>query len=226
MKAFVTQPPASGSSRRRLAAPKLGFLPVLNSLLLNANSRQVFMNGGKNGQGNHHMHINQQLLLFSLGFAAVAAQADESFTDHFRYEPTEAGYAANTFNVDVFGGVATRGRNGEDDAKFEYGAGVNYFITRNVGIDVHTYADAFRLPYNLNVSGIYRYPIEGTAFAPYGFGGIGRQWEFAPQWLGHVGLGGEFRLNQNTGLFVDWRRVFAFDTQDYSLYRFGVRIGF
>ena len=100
------------------------------------------------------------------------------------------------------------------------------FITRNVGVDVHTYADAFKTPYNINFSGIYRYPIENSAFAPYGFGGVGRQWEYHAQWLFHLGLGGEFRMNELTGLFVDWRRVFPLDTRDYSLFRFGVRLGF
>jgi hypothetical protein len=172
------------------------------------------------------MHIKRKLLWVTLGLAAINAQADETFAERFRYEPSDAGYLANQFNVDIFGSLATRGRSGEDDNKLGIGAGVNYFITRNIGVDVHTYADAFKVPYNINFSGIYRYPIDGTAFAPYAFGGIGRQWEYRAQWLGHLGLGGEFRINERTGVFVDWRRVFASESHDYHLWRLGVRLGF
>lgn len=172
------------------------------------------------------MHIKKHLLLVGLGLTAVGAQADESFADHFRYEPGDAGYSANTFNVDIFGSWASRGRSGEDDGKLGIGGGVSYFFTRNLGIDAHTYADAFKAPYNLNSSLIYRYPIEGTAWAPYGFGGFGRQWDYASQWLFHIGLGGEYRINPNTGVFLDWRRVFALETDDYHLVRLGVRLGF
>jgi hypothetical protein len=172
------------------------------------------------------MHIKQHFLLVSFAVAATAAQADETFADRFNYSPSDAGYSAETFNVDIFGSWASRGRSGEDDGKLGIGGGVNYFLTRNIGVDVHTYADAFKLPYNLHFSGIYRYPIEGTPWAPYGFGGFGRQWDYASQWLFHFGLGGEYRLNQHTGVFLDWRRVFALETQDYHLVRLGVRLGF
>ena len=91
-------------------------------------------------------------------------------------------------------------------------------------MDVHTYADAFETPYNINFSGIYRYPIKGTAFAPYGFGGFGRQWDFAPQWLFHLGLGGEFRLNEIrgylliTGASSPWKHVtIRFSASEYRL---------
>jgi hypothetical protein len=34
------------------------------------------------------------------------------------------------------------------------------------------------------------------------------------------------RMNTRTGLFVDWRRVFAQETEDYHLFRFGVKLAF
>jgi hypothetical protein len=172
------------------------------------------------------MHIKQTLLVVGLGLAAFSAQADESFNERFQYAPSDSGYMANQFNFDIFGSYASRGRSGEADGKLGIGGGVGYFITRNVGVDVHTYADAFKTPYNINFSGIYRYPIESTAFAPYAFGGVGRQWDYAAQWLFHLGLGSEFRVNRYTGIFVDWRRVFALETHDYHLVRLGVRFGF
>ena len=176
------------------------------------------------------MHIKKSIVFASLLLALFSARADNNFMqglgERFKIEPSDSGYLANQFQFDIFGSYATRGRSGEDDSKLGIGGGAAYFFTRNLGVDVHTYADAFKVPYNINFSGIYRYPIQGTAFAPYVFGGFGRQWEFAPQWLFHFGLGGEFRLNTRTGLFLDWRRVFAMETEDYHLFRFGVRLGF
>jgi hypothetical protein len=128
--------------------------------------------------------------------------------------------------VDLLGGYATRDKRGRDKDAFGIGAGVNYFFTRNIGVGADTYADAFNVPYQLNASGIFRYPIPDTGLAPYAFGGFGRQWEFAPQWTGHLGLGLEFRLNAHTGIFLDARRVFAGQTSDYALWRTGLRIGF
>ena len=89
-----------------------------------------------------------------------------------------------------------------------------------------TYADAFEAPYLLNFSGIYRYPIQDMGFAPYAFAGFGRQWEHAAQWTGHIGAGIEYRVNMHTGVFFDGRRVFTDITKDYSLWRFGLRLGF
>ena len=66
---------------------------------------------------------------------------------------------------------------------------VEIFSTRNIGVGAIIHMDAFTIPYLLNVEAIYRYPLQRTGFAPYGFGGIGRQWDHAAQWLGHIGVG-------------------------------------
>src|SRR4051812_20916169 len=112
------------------------------------------------------MHIKQILVLVGLGCVSIGAHAAdgtmlEGLRNRFSFEPSDAGYLANKFNFDIFGAASTRGRSGEDKTKLAIGGGVNYFITRNVGVDVHTYADAFETPYNINFSGIYRYPIKG-----------------------------------------------------------------
>ena len=43
---------------------------------------------------------------------------------------------------------------------------------------------------------------------------------------GHIGLGVEYRFNARTGVFLDARRVFPDSTDDYALWRFGLRLAF
>ena len=69
--------------------------------------------------------------------------------------------------------------------------GVNYFITRNIGVG----ADA-----NISANGgnfvdavlgdlILRLPLGDSGFAPYVFGGGGRTTDVTWEWVGQVGLG-------------------------------------
>lgn len=134
-------------------------------------------------------------------------------------------YSANEGSLDLFGFYGSKDKNGHSDA-WGMGVGGNYFFTENIGAGLDTYADAFELPYLLNASAIYRYPIGDTAFAPYGFGGLGREWTHTAQWMGHVGGGVEYRMRQQTGLFADIRGVFPSETKDYAVLRFGFRIRF
>ena len=132
----------------------------------------------------------------------------------------------NDFSVDLNGFVASRDRGGADKAAAGPGVGVNYFFTKNVGIGADTYADAFQPPYQLNASGIYRYPLGSTGVSPYGFAGFGRQWDNHGQWLAHVGAGLEFRFSERTGVFLDVREVFPDKTRDSTVVRFGFRVKF
>lgn len=134
-------------------------------------------------------------------------------------------YSAHEASVDAFGFYGSKDKGGRQDA---WGAGVggNYFFTQNIGAGVDTYMDAFTIPYLLNAEGIFRYPIRQTGLAPYGFGGFGRQWDHAAQWLGHVGVGIEYRWRPQLGAFFDAREVFPSETRDYAVLRFGFRFVF
>jgi len=157
--------------------------------------------------------------------APPAAQAQGFWSGRFDYD-TGGGYTPREFSLDLLGCYATRDRHGSDSDAWGVGVGVNFFFSRYIGIGADTYADAFKTPYLLNGSLIARYPVPETALAPYAFAGFGRQWDFAPQWLGHIGLGLEFRLNPRTGIFLDARRVFPDITRDYSVWRAGLRLAF
>src|SRR5579884_3607517 len=152
---------------------------------------------------------------------ASAALAD---SDRISFDPAGAQFADNELSIDLFGFTASKDRNGNPERSWGPGVAANYFICRYFGVGGETYADAWNKPYLLNALGEIRYPLDKLLQAPvcpYAFGGVGRQWTYEAQWLGHIGFGAEFRFNAHTGMFVDWRHVFA--SNDYNVVRFGLR---
>jgi hypothetical protein len=73
---------------------------------------------------------------------------------------------------------------------------------------------------------IARFPIGESGFAPYVFGGGGRQFDPIELWFGQVGGGLEFRFTPNVGLFTDVRYVLTDGAEDHGLARLGVRLVF
>jgi hypothetical protein len=135
-------------------------------------------------------------------------------------------YNCNELSLDIIGFTASRDKGGGDHQAWGPGAGVNYFFNEYLGLGADTYADAFTVPYLLNGSAVLRYPINRTPVAAYGFGGFGREWWHAPQWMEYIGAGGEYRFRPHTGAIVDIRGVFPHQTDDYWVLRFGFRITF
>ena len=134
-------------------------------------------------------------------------------------------YSSHEASVDLFGFYGSRDKGGNNDA-WGMGAGFNYFFTQCLGLGADTYMDAFTVPYLLNGQGIFRYPLRGMPVAPYAFGGFGRQWTHAAQWLGDIGVGIEYRFQPKMGAFFDAREVFPTETRDYAVLRFGLRFTF
>jgi hypothetical protein len=167
--------------------------------------------------------------IFMASFSGTILSADFSSAKSLLGIDEPAGpdlFSANELSMDLFGFGASRDKDGKGDTAWGLGLGANYFFTRNIGVGADSYADAFEIPYLLNGSGIFRYPINDSRFAVYGFGGFGRQWKHSPQWLGHLGVGGEYRFNPKGGFFVDVREEFPDETKDYTVFRFGFRIKF
>ncbi|HLX71015.1 MAG TPA: hypothetical protein VKV04_15420 [Verrucomicrobiae bacterium] len=156
-------------------------------------------------------------LILAMGFFGITrvhAQSSDLFSAH------EASF-------DLFGFYGSRDKGGSSSSAAGPGVGFNYFFTQNFGIGADSYADAFTWPYLLNANGIFRYHIPGVCAAPYAFAGFGREWWHAPQWMGDVGGGIEYRPeHRNAGLFVDVRGVFPTETKDYAVVRFGIRFIF
>lgn len=178
-------------------------------------------------------------VLAQTGMAQVAHVWDDPrgwWGNHFVYGPSvPAKFTANEFNVDVFGSFLGQENKIEDvfktnirKGKWGGGVGVNYFLTRELGIGADMNIPANNGNFVDSVSGslIARLPFESTGLAPYVFGGGGRQTDPEWQWTGHVGVGLEFRMNPITGIFTDARYVWADKTSDSVLLRAGLRFVF
>jgi hypothetical protein len=108
------------------------------------------------------------------------------------------------------------------------GAGINYFITRNVGVGAEAYSQNTTGTFIDNVSAnlLLRLPLGQSGFAPYALGGGGHQFDDAKLWFGQAGAGMEYRFCRNLGLFVDARCVWPNETKYYGAGRVGLRLAF
>lgn len=175
---------------------------------------------------------NTLLVLAMLTFLSDAVSAaDGHWKDRWTYETEGEKFGPNEFQIDMFGTYASRDRFGVDRDRWGGGLGLNYFPSKYFGIGADSYLEEWKWPYKANGSLFLRLPIEGAGFAPYIFGGGGRQWKYLTEWTVHGGAGLEFRFNRYTALFGDARRVFSVshrdgDELDYWLARAGLRFNF
>src|ERR1043166_3605354 len=207
---------------------------------------------------NNLLIISASALALTLGTAQAAhlwedpnAWAGSVFT----YTATGPKYTAQELSLDAFGSYVARERGIEHlfETSIKHrrgwwggGVGINYFITQELGIsgEVNMPSDGGKLVDDILGSLILRLPLEPSGFAPYIFGGGGRQiqgwttvvdpdtgdtvhpygthWE----WEGHAGVGLEYRLNPATGIFIDGRYLWTRHTDDKLLLRAGFRLVF
>jgi hypothetical protein len=108
------------------------------------------------------------------------------------------------------------------------GVGINYFITRYVGIGADAYSENTTGTFIDNASGnlLLRLPLGESGFAPYAFGGGGHQFDAAKLWFGQAGAGMEYRFCHHIGVFVDARCVWPNETKYYGVGRAGLRFAF
>ena len=169
--------------------------------------------------------------------AAMPALAKESVHDDpgLHYDQSDL-YRANELSVDVFGTASLgkysikhlSGSRVRHDTRLGAGVGLSYFITRNIGIGADAYSE--------NTTGVFvdsaaanlilRLPLGQSGFAPYAFGGGGRQFEMIEAWFGQFGAGMEYRFTANVGVFVDARCVLPDETKYYGVARLGLRFAF
>jgi hypothetical protein len=160
-------------------------------------------------------------------YAGGTGDTSSTWSDRWKYDKeNHTKFMPNEGSIDLFGTYATRDRFGNGEDGWGGGIGLNYFLTRYVGIGADSYIEEWKVPYRVNGSLLIRLPIDPVGLAPYVFGGGGREWKYAAQWTAHAGAGLEFRLNSHTGIFADARRVFPDKTQDYALWRAGLRLAF
>jgi len=171
------------------------------------------------------------LFVFSaaLTIATSFVRAD-NWSERWTYERDENVdvFPGNQLSLDLFGTYANHDRFGRDRDMGGGGVGLDYFITRYIGISVDSRLEEWKTPYRVDGDLVLRLPLQGKwmGCAPYVLGGGGREFRYVPQYDWNAGLGFEFRFNPYTGLFADARRIFPDTTVDYTVVRAGVRIGF
>jgi len=145
-------------------------------------------------------------------------------------------YRSSELSADVFG-TASLGKytlNHPSNARVRQntrlgaGVGLNYFITRNIGIGAEAYSE--------HTTGIFvdsasanltlRLPLGQSGFAPYAFGGGGRHFDTVKTWFAQAGVGMEYRFNPHIGVFIDARGVLPNETRYYGVARLGMRFAF
>lgn len=145
-------------------------------------------------------------------------------------------YRANELSVDVFGSGSvskytvdhvSRARV-QQNTRLGVGAGVNYFFTQNMGLSADAYVEDTKGATidSASLSFTYRLPLAQSGFAPYAFGGGGRNFENVRTWFAQVGLGVEYRFTPHVGMFLDARGVVPDETKYYTVGRLGMRFSF
>ena len=175
------------------------------------------------------MRYKKLLVIAVLGLCSASSFAQTYWSERFRYDRESATlFNPNELSLDMFGTYADRDKFNTEGDFWGGGLGLNYFLTRYIGIGADSYIEEWKLPYRVNGSLILRLPIDQLSMAPYLFGGGGREFKYLTQWTYHVGGGLEIRLNSHTGIFADGRRVFSDrdGVKDTALVRFGFRMGF
>ena len=145
-------------------------------------------------------------------------------------------YQCNEVSLDAFGmgsvGNYTLAHPSNDrirnDSQGGAGVGLNYFVTRFLGIGAEAYSQNTTGVFIDNASGnlLLRLPLGESGFAPYILGGGGHQFDAAKLWFGQGGAGMEYRFCHNIGLFVDARCVWPNETKYYGVGRVGLRFAF
>lgn len=168
-----------------------------------------------------------------LAGGAWAADATVAYDKPAR---TEQVFRANELSLDIFGSLSlgeevieriSRDRV-RDNGRFGYGAGVNYFFTRWIGIAADAYTENVGHSFvdDADASLVVRFPFDAARLAPYVFGGGGYQFDPIEQVFAHAGAGLEYRFKNNMGVFIDARYVFTEDSRDFGLARLGFRFSF
>jgi len=169
--------------------------------------------------------------------AAMSALSQDSVTNSqsLHYDQGDY-YRSSELSLDGFG-TASLGSYAIDhpsnnrirqNTEFGAGAGVNYFITRYIGIGAEAYSENTTGVFIDNASGnlILRLPLGQSGFAPYAFGGGGHQFDAAKLWFGQAGAGMEYRFTPHIGVFLDARAVWPNETKYYGVARLGMRFSF
>lgn len=172
-----------------------------------------------------------------LMLAAQAALGQDDLTNNpsLHHEPGDL-YRASELSIDGFGS-ASLGKYTLDhpsdarvrhNARLGAGAGINYFITRNIGMGAEAYSENTSGQFidSASANMILRFPLGQSGLAPYAFGGGGRHFDTLKAWFGQGGAGVEYRFTPHVGVFIDARAVVPDEAKYYGIARLGMRFAF
>lgn len=116
----------------------------------------------------------------------------------------------------------------DHDSRLGAGMGLEYFITRYVGLEAEAFSGSTSHTFVDDLGGnlVLRLPIGESGFAPYIFGGGGHIFDPASGTYGDGGAGIEYRFTPHVGLFTDARFVATDRIGNYGMGRFGLRFTF
>ncbi len=196
--------------------------------------------------------------LFALTTLATATSqagpVESTYQQAQTYQPSQEWFRDREWNFELFGayGLTTRPYRSDRYLGVDHALGggfaANYLFSRYLGVGVEGYGLAAEDAVG-QASGnlIFRYPIPGTRFAPYGYAGGGvifngtrvedlvdREASFRRtprhsdvEGMGQFGAGFEFRLTPNVGVINDFSwNVVSGDRNDFGMVRSGVRFAF
>ena len=131
-------------------------------------------------------------------------------------------YGSRELSLSAFGGWVDK-----DDSSFAPGIGVNYFLTKHLGVGATTHWDNWDGTFFDNISGegYFRWPFERLPLAPYAVASIGYSFE-TEEAFEALGVGAEWRFNEKWGVFGDVRWQFNNDTDNGVAFRVGLRLVF
>ena len=136
-------------------------------------------------------------------------------------------FTAGEIQLDAFALYANPKGNGILSDGWGGGIGGSYFLNEYVGLMGRAYWwDADPVIHSITGSAILRYPFQSLCLAPYAYGGIGGHFDSVNQVGAHLGVGLEFRMTENIGVFADWNYTWADETEDWDVISFGLRFVF
>lgn len=175
------------------------------------------------------------LILIALTMAATSFAGTEASSKKVVATPETSLFRANEWQVDI-GVVGAAGTfQGSPSESIGGNFGVNYFFTQYLGIGVDNSVSGYGTPSSICASDrlqadlLFRYPICAWNLAPYVMVGGGASWDTVSQGNGNVGLGFDYRLTRNIGLFADCRWLYGNSSQGIvstAMPRAGVRFIF
>lgn len=192
----------------------------------------------------------KKLIITTLSAVALASSAFAGETMRHSsketYAPTSSCFADREWQVDLFGVYGFTSSSQDQllgDHAWGGGLGLNYFFQRNLGVGIEgilydTSGDALGSA-ALNV--FLRFPCEQSCLAPYVYAGVGGVFNAEDRdkglpgadkgddalLAGHLGVGLEYRVRPNIGLFIDGRfTVVDKHDNNFATVRTGLRFAF